>query len=76
MNLQEAQQVMDGRGCDYFDHVSDSMMQWHDQLTHSELNRYTFLADNVAINELEHGTAIKKWDKVTVLSWFQVKELI
>ncbi len=56
--------------CNYFDHTIETLEQWRNHLQNSEVNNYTFVYENVAVNDLEHGTAVKKYDNGTVLSWF------
>jgi hypothetical protein len=57
--------------CNYFDYEKKTLEQWRTHLENSEVNNYTFVYENVAINDLEHGTAIKKYENNTVYSWFE-----
>jgi len=62
---------MMSRGCEYFDHTDKSVSEWGESLLNSEVNQYTQLGDTTFINVLPHGTTIKRYNKGTVLSWFE-----
>jgi hypothetical protein len=61
-----ATEIMDSRGCDYYDHTEKTLEQWRERLETSEVNDYSFLSNNVA--QSSNG-AILKYLNHMVSTW-------
>ena len=71
MTKKQALEIMNSRGCDYYDHTDRDLPNWQAGLENSTVNTYKFVDENIAINKMQYLTAIKKYVDGTIYSWIE-----
>lgn len=66
MTLEEANQIMQSRGCSYYDYTDKSLEDWHAHMASSETRTFTWLADDIGLTNT--GSLVKYKDN-TVYTW-------
>jgi hypothetical protein len=62
-------EAMETTGCTYYDYEPRSLAQWHKSLANSEVHKYAFITDNIAVHKFPGGSAIKVYDRNNVSTW-------